>query len=144
MNFELEAELMARASIDRLGSLQKAVMEVVWEAGKATVQQVRDGLEREPLPAYTTILSVMQKLEKAGWLTHRAEGRTYIYLPLRSRQEAGATSLRTFIDRVFSGDRLLMFQHLLADEDLSDDDLKSLKTMIDRRRKDKDKERQHG
>jgi len=135
---------MARASIDRLGSLQKAVMEVVWEAGKATVQQVRDGLEREPLPAYTTILSVMQKLEKAGWLTHRAEGRTYIYLPLRSRQEAGATSLRTFIDRVFSGDRLLMFQHLLADEDLSDDDLKSLKTMIDRRRKDKDKERQHG
>jgi len=119
-------------------------MEVVWEAGKATVQQVRDGLEREPLPAYTTILSVMQKLEKAGWLTHRAEGRTYIYLPLRSRQEAGATSLRTFIERVFSGDRLLMFQHLLADEDLSDDDLKSLKTMIDRRRKDKDKERHHG
>ena len=135
---------MARTSIDRLGSLQKAVMEVVWESGEATVQQVRDGLEREPLPAYTTILSVMQKLEKAGWLTHRAEGRTYIYLPLRSRQEAGATSLRTFIDRVFSGDRLLMFQHLLADEDLSDDDLKSSKTMIDRRRKDKDKERHHG
>jgi len=133
---------MARASIDRLGSLQKAVMEVVWGLGEATVQQVRDGLEREPLPAYTTILSVMQKLEKAGWLTHRALGRSYMYLPSRSRQEAGATSLRGFIDRVFSGDRLLMFQHLLEDEGLSDEDLKTLKTMIDRRRKDK--ERHHG
>jgi BlaI family transcriptional regulator, penicillinase repressor len=135
---------MARASFDRLGELQKAVMEATWELGEATVQQVRDRVEREPLPAYTTILSVMQKLEKAGWLTHRALGRSYIYLPIRSRQEAGASSLRTFIDGVFRGDRLLLFQHLLADESLSDDDLKALKTMIDRRRKDKEKERHDG
>jgi predicted transcriptional regulator len=139
---------MARGSIDRLGALQKAVMEAVWDLGGATVQQVRDRLQREPLPAYTTILSVMQKLEKAGWLTHRAEGRSYIYRAVRSRQEAGATSLRAFVERVFRGDRLLLFEHLLEDEDLSDDDLKALKTMIDRRRKDKDKgkgkERHHG
>ena len=132
---------MARTSFDRLGVLQKAVMEAVWELGEASVQQVRDRVNREPLPAYTTILSVMQKLEKAGWLTHRAEGRSYVYLPSRSRQEAGATSLRSFIDGVFRGDRLLLFQHLLADETLSDEDLKALKTMIDRRRRDKDQNR---
>src|SRR6516165_3223898 len=122
---------MARGSIDKLGALQKAVMEAVWELGEATVQQVRDRLRREPLPAYTTVLSVMQKLEKAGWLSHRAEGRSYIYTPIRSRAEAGASSLRTFIDRVFRGDRLLLFQHLLEDEQLSEDDLKTLQTMID-------------
>jgi BlaI family penicillinase repressor len=130
---------MARTSIDRLGTLQRSVMEAVWELREATVQEVRERIKRRPQPAYTTILSVMQKLEKAGWLTHRSEGRTYVYLPVRSREEAGATSLRTFIERVFSGDRLLLFQHLLKDEDLSDQDLQALKTMIDRRRKDKDK-----
>jgi BlaI family transcriptional regulator, penicillinase repressor len=135
---------MARTSFDRLGVLQKAVMEAVWELGEASVQQVRDRVNREPVPAYTTILSVMQKLEKAGWLTHRAEGRSYVYLPSRSRQEAGATSLRSFIDGVFRGDRLLLFQHLLADENLSDEDLKALKTMIDQRRKDKNKEHHDG
>ena len=135
---------MARKSIDALGELQKAVMEAVWELGEASVGQVRERLGRHPEPAYTTILSVMQKLEKAGWLTHRAEGRSYTYLPVRSREEAGATSLRTFVERVFRGDRLLLFQHLLEDEDLSDDDLKALKTMIDRRRKEKDKERHDG
>src|SRR5271168_2997295 len=140
---------MARGSIDKLGALQKAVMEAVWELSEATVQQVRDRLQREPLPAYTTVLSVLQKLEKAGWLTHRPEGRSYIYLPIRSRQEAGATSVRTFIERVFGGDPLLLFQHLLEDDELSDGDLNALKTMIDRRRKDvdkgkeKDEERHH-
>jgi predicted transcriptional regulator len=135
---------MARGSIDRLGALQKAVMEAVWDLGGATVQQVRDRLGREPVPAYTTVLSVMQKLEKAGWLSHRAEGRSYVYVPVRSREEAGASSLRTFVERVFRGDRLRMFQHLLEDEDLSDEDLKALKTMIDRRRRGKDKERRDG
>jgi BlaI family transcriptional regulator, penicillinase repressor len=135
---------MARPSFDRLGVLQKAVMEAVWELGEATVQQVRDRVNREPSPAYTTILSVMQKLEKAGWLTHRAEGRVYVYRPSRSRQQAGVSSLRSFIDGVFRGDRLLLFQHLLADENLSDDDLKALRTMIDQKRKDKEKERRDG
>jgi BlaI family transcriptional regulator, penicillinase repressor len=135
---------MARASIDRLGTLQRAVMEVVWELREATVQQVRERTKRRPTPAYTTILSVMQKLEKAGWLTHRAEGRSYVYLPVRTREEAGATSLRSFIERVFSGDRLLLFQHLLKDDDLTEADLQAIKTMIDRRRKDKEKKRRDG
>ena len=126
---------MARRSIDELGALQKAVMETIWSLGEATVGQVRDRLDREPPPAYTTILSVMQKLEKAGWLTHRPEGRSYVYLPTRSRDEAGTSTLRTFIDRVFRGDTLLMFQHLLEDEELSDQDLSALKQMIDKKRR---------
>jgi predicted transcriptional regulator len=126
---------MARKSIDALGALQRAVMETVWELGEATVGQVRERLEREPQPAYTTILSVMQKLEKAGWLSHRAEGRSYVYVPTRSRDEAGTSTLRTFIDRVFLGDPMLLFQRLLEDEKLSDDDLSRLRKMIDRKRR---------
>lgn len=126
---------MGRGSIDALGELQKAVMETVWGLGEASVSQVRDALDRDPPPAYTTVLSVMQKLEKAGWLKHRSEGRAYVYLPTRSRDEAGANTLRTFIDRVFRGDPLLMFQHLLDDEELSPEELAELRKMIDRKRK---------
>lgn len=128
---------MAKKSIDDLGDLQKAVMETVWDKGEVTVQQVRDLLDRDPPPAYTTILSVMQKLEKAGWLTHRAEGRSYVYRSIQSREEEGSTSLRSFIQKVFRGDPLLLFQHLIDDRDLSDQDLSALKKMIDRRRKER-------
>jgi predicted transcriptional regulator len=130
---------MARKSLDDLGELQKAVIETVWDLREASVQQVLDrlGKDRDRPPAYTTILTVMQKLEKAGWLTHRSEGRSYVYRPTRSRDEVGSSSLRGFIDRVFRGDPLLLFQHLIDDQGLSDRDLAALRTMIDRRRKER-------
>jgi predicted transcriptional regulator len=78
----------------------------------------------------------MQKLEKAGWLRHRAEGKTYLYMPRKSRREVGAMSLRRFTDRVFHGDALALFQHLLEDQSLSQEDLTALRNMIDRRKKE--------
>jgi predicted transcriptional regulator len=127
---------MVRKSIDHLGTLQKAVMETVWELGEATVQQVLARLNRDKSLAYTTVLSAMQKLEKTGWLQHREEGRSYVYLPTRSREDEGKNSLRRFIERVFAGDPLLLFQHLLEDQKLSADDLTALKKMIEQRRKE--------
>jgi BlaI family transcriptional regulator, penicillinase repressor len=126
---------MSRRSLDDLGDLQKAVMEIVWTLGEASVNQAKAKLGRRKL-AYTTVLSVMQKLDKAGWLIHREEGRAYIYRAAVSRAEAGRSSLREFIDRVCGGDPIAMFQHLLDDQELSADDLAELRKMIDKRRKE--------
>lgn len=128
-------------SINELGELQREVMENVWEMDEASVAQVRERVnkgKRKKL-AYTTILTVMQKLEAAGWLTHRSEGRTYFYRGERSREEAGTASVRTFLDQVFAGDPLAMFQHLLRDEELSDNELSELRKMIDQQRKERRK-----
>jgi BlaI family penicillinase repressor len=126
---------MSRRSLDDLGDLQKTVMEIVWTLGEASVNQVKTKLARRRL-AYTTVLSVMQKLDKAGWLTHREEGRAYVYRPVVTRAEAGRSSLRQFIDRVCGGDPIAMFQHLLDDQELSAADLAELRKMIDKRRKE--------
>jgi BlaI family penicillinase repressor len=126
---------MSRRSLDDLGDLQKTVMEIVWTLGEASVNQVKTKLARRKL-AYTTVLSVMQKLDKAGWLTHREEGRAYVYRPVVTRAEAGRSSLRQFIDRVCGGDPMAMFQHLLDDQELSAADLAELRKMIDKRRKE--------
>jgi predicted transcriptional regulator len=127
---------MSRKSIDDLGKLQKGVMETVWALGEATVQQVLERLSHHRPFAYTTILSAMQKLEKTGWLRHREEGRTYVYQPMRTRAEEGKNSLRRFTEHVFGGDPVLLFQHLLEDQDLSAEDLVALRKMIDQRRKE--------
>lgn len=130
---------MSKKSLDDLGELQRAVIEVVWELGQATVHQVRDKLGRRKKPAYTTILTAMQKLEKAGWLRHRAEGKSYVYLPTKSRQEAGVKSVRKFIKQVFDGDAVLMFQHLIRENALTDKELQKLRKMIDVRKKQTEK-----
>lgn len=120
-----------------MGQLQTAILEIVWELGEATVQQVRDRLADQKTLAYTTVLSAMQKLEKAGWLKHRHEGRAYVYLPRHSRHEAGRSALKQFVRRVFAGDQLALFKHLLDDEELSSEDLTEIQRMIDRARKER-------
>lgn len=130
---------MSRKSLDALGQLQRAAMEIVWELGEASVHHVRDRLTRKKKLAYTTVLTTMQKLEKAGWLRHRAEGKSYVYLPTRSREEAGAKSVLKFMKRMFDGDAVLMFQHLMREGKLSDDELRKLRKMIDKKQKERRK-----
>jgi predicted transcriptional regulator len=127
---------MTDRSLDSLGKLQRSVMEIVWELGEATVSQVRVRLAHERELAYTTVLSVLQKLEKAGWLRHRSDGRSYVYRPRRSRGDAGRSALRRFTQRMFDGDPLVLFEHLLEDERLTGTELAELRKMIERRRKE--------
>ena len=130
---------MERKSWDDLGELQRAVLETVWELGEADVHAVRERLNRRKKKlAYTTVLSAMQKLEKAGWLAHRAAGRSYMYTATRTREEAGARSVRRFLQRVFAGDAVALFQHLIRESHLSAEELAELKRAIE------EKERQEG
>jgi BlaI family penicillinase repressor len=128
---------MDRQSLDSLGELQRAVMEIVWRRGEASVHDVLKELGPRKKLAYTTVLTVLQKLEKAGWLAHRNVGKSYIYTPTASREEAGAGSVRGFLKRVFEGDAVAMFQHLIRESDLSDEELGELRTLIDKKRKER-------
>lgn len=121
---------MKRKPLDDLGPLQRTVLQMVWELGEASAHQIRDRLNQSRDLAYTTVLSAMQKLEKAHWLTHRTEGRTYIYYATQTRDQAGAKSVKGLLKRVFQGDALAVFQHLIQESDLSPEELKELKQMI--------------
>jgi predicted transcriptional regulator len=129
---------MSGKLLDDLGQLQRAVIEVTWGLGEATVHQVRRQLRHNGKRlAYTTVLTAMQNLEKTGWLRHRSEGKTYVYIPTRTREEAGANSVKKFVERMFDGDALLMFQHLMRTSKLTDEELKELRNMVDEKRKER-------
>ncbi|MHC4648413.1 MAG: BlaI/MecI/CopY family transcriptional regulator [Planctomycetota bacterium] len=130
---------MTHRLLDDLGRLQRAVMEAVWDLGEASVHEVRNRLAGRKKLAYTTILSSMQKLEKAGWLQHRNRGKSYIYVPTKTREQAGARSVRKFVDRMFDGSAVLMFQHLMSETNLSDTELAELRKMIDQTGKERKK-----
>ena len=129
---------MSGKELDDLGELQRAVIEVIWELDEATVHQVRRELRRQGKRlAYTTVLTAMQNLEKSDWLNHRSDGKMYVYIPTRTREEAGTNSVLKIIERIFDGDRLLMFQHLMSTGTLTDKELQKLRKMIDEKRKER-------
>lgn len=129
---------MSGKLLEELGDLQRAVIEVIWELDEATVHRVRRQLRRNGKRlAYTTVLTALQNLERAGWLRHRSEGKMYVYMPTRTREEAGTNSVRKFVERMFDGDALLMFQHLMRTSKLTDEELQELRKMVDEKRKER-------
>jgi len=134
---ESEVDFMGKKPLDHFGELQRAVIEVVWELGEATVRQVWKRLCRKKELAYTTILTAMQRLEKDGWLKHRAEGKKNVYLPTRTRAQAGAKSVQKFVQRMFNGNALLLFRQLVEEGELSDGELQELQKLINKKRKEK-------
>ena len=130
---------MTKKSLDHFGELQRAVIEVVWELGEASVRQVWKQLCRNKELAYTTVLTAMQRLERAGWLKHRVEGKKHIYLPTRTRAQAGVRSVRRFVQRMFDGNALMLFRQLVEEGELSDHELKELQRIINKKREDRRK-----
>jgi predicted transcriptional regulator len=124
---------MGNKALHDLGELQRAVLEIVWDLREASVHEVRGRLKRKKKLAYTTVLSAMQKLEKAGWLRHRTKGRSYVYLATQSRDDAGAGSVRRFLKRAFEGNAVAMFQHLIRESNLNAADLSELRRMIEQK-----------
>lgn len=128
---------MMGKSVEKLGSLQRQVMEIVWEMGEASVHQVIERMPRTKKPAYTTVLTVMQNLEKSNWLKHRQDGRSYVYQPVVTRDQLEWRSIRQSVKSLFKGNVGAFMQHLIQEESLSDEDLAELRQMIDKRRKER-------
>lgn len=110
------------------------VMAVLWERGSATVQEVLDDLGERL--AYTTVLTVLRGLEAKGAVRHEEAGRAYRYFPKIAPTKVGGRSLQRLLDKVYQGSRELLLTELVAGRDVSAEELKRLKRLIDERLKE--------
>ena len=107
------------------------LMTVLWEDGPSTVADVRDRLA-DPL-AYTTVLTVLRTLEDKGHVAHVEEGRAFRYHALVDRGEARVSALARVCRKLFDGSAKLLVTHLVSDRSLSDDELRSIRNLLDER-----------
>src|SRR5690606_16929294 len=105
------------------------VMEVLWERGSATVAEVREALADEM--AYTTVLTVLRRLEEKGYVSHEEEGRAHRYLPLVERREARESALERLTRRLFQGSPELLLTHLVSHRKLSEGELRRLREFVE-------------
>jgi predicted transcriptional regulator len=105
------------------------VMEVLWERGAATVAEVREALKDEM--AYTTVLTVLRRLEEKGYAGHEEEGRAHRYHPLVERAAARESALERLTSRLFQGSPELLLTHLMSRRRLSKAELKRLRALVD-------------
>ena len=114
-----------------LSELQLAVMHVLWQRGKATVAEVHDALEPERGLALTTVATVLTRLEKAGFVGHRAAGRHYLYRALVSEEAVRRSMVAVLADRLFEGDVAALVSHLVSARDIEPGDLARVRRLIE-------------
>ena len=119
----------------RLGRLELQIMSVVWDQGAATVHDVKEALARGRKPAYSTILTMMRKLEAKGYLEHDVAERTFVYRATISRRAARHSLLGDLLERVFEGSPALLVGSLVEQNHVTEDELREIRKLIAERRK---------
>ena len=102
------------------------IMKLVWDRKEATVRDVYEALRARRRIAYTSVLTVMNVLERKGHLKKRAEGRSFVYQAARPRGQVLRAMVREFVERVFGGATEPLLVHLLEDRKLTRRDLEAL------------------
>ena len=110
------------------------IMGVLWDRGTATVAEVRDALADEL--AYTTVLTVLRVLEEKGYVGHEEEGRAHRYHPLVERRAAGTSALRRLTRKLFKGSPELLLTHLVSDRELSEEEIRRMRHLLDKHLKE--------
>jgi len=121
---------MTRRKVHRLGDLQLKIMKILWECGEATVGQVFELVGKESDLAYTTISTMLRKMEARGLITHRSEGRTFIYRAKVAAETVSRSMADHLVDRMFEGSLTEAVNHLLTTRDVSRDELAKLERLI--------------
>ncbi len=83
--------------------LELQCLKVLWELGEANVKDVRRVLTGNRTLAYTTVMTVLDRLERRGGVQRRKMGRSFMYTPLMSRESLRRLALKEFLDSFFDG-----------------------------------------
>jgi BlaI family penicillinase repressor len=119
-----------KSTIHRLGDLQLQIMKVLWDRQEATVADVHAALGANQNLAYTTIATMLRKMEARGLAGHRTEGRSFVYRAVVGAEEVSRGMADHFVDRVFEGSLADAVSHLLTNREVSRDELRQLEKLI--------------
>lgn len=123
---------MPRKQSATLTEAELRIMDVLWQKGPSTVQQVLDALGDQAQLAYNTVLTTIRILERKGYLGHVKDGRAHVYEPLIDREDATRSEIRHLVSRFFRNSHKALLLNLLEDEGIEDEELKRLRRMLER------------
>jgi predicted transcriptional regulator len=119
---------------------QFGALRVLWEQGPLTVRELMEHLPRGERQPYTTVLGLLQNMEKAGLVSHQEEGQTYRYTAAVSREVATRRLLRDFVARFFRGSAEALVLGLVDSEELSPADLREIEAKLNSAARTEEKE----
>jgi predicted transcriptional regulator len=106
------------------------LMRVLWDRGESTVAEMVTATTAEGELAYTSVLTTVRVLESKGYVSHRQEGRAFLYSSSVGEIEASRSEVRHVLQRFFGNSRERLLLSLLGDDEIGAEELKRLKAAI--------------
>ncbi|MFD2563123.1 BlaI/MecI/CopY family transcriptional regulator [Aquimarina rubra] len=109
----------------QLTKAEEEVMQLLWELNEGNVAAIIDKMP-EPKPAYNTISTIIRILENKEFVSHRKEGKGYVYFPLVKKEEYSNQSLNKLMNNYFNGSFRNMVSFFVKKNDMNIEDLETI------------------
>lgn len=114
-----------------LTGLQLAILQVLWDRGEATTQEVWEAVSEERPLALTTIATLLSRLERKHVVAHHQEGRQYVYRATVTRAEVRRSKIQELTDTLFGGDAAALVSHLVRADEVNAEELERIRALLD-------------
>lgn len=121
---------MGRRPSSSLTDAELRLMEVLWSKGSATVSDVVGAVAAGGPLHYSTVLTTLRILETKGYLTHKKEGRAFVYRPAVGRHQEREKAVTHLLRRFFDGSPELLMLNLFERRKIGAAELKRLRKRI--------------
>jgi BlaI family transcriptional regulator, penicillinase repressor len=106
------------------------LMNLLWQKGSATVQQLLEALPRKLALAYNSVLTTVRVLEKKGYVRHVKDGRAHIFVPLVGKAEASRFEVRHLLNRFFRNSHEALVLNILEDQSIDAEALRRMRELL--------------
>ena len=121
-----------------LTAVQFEILEAAWGvADGASVAEIWEAIAASRDVGRTTILNLVDRLEKRGWLARKKVDGVFRYTPTVSREKAAESVAADFVDAFFSGSASELVMSLLGSKRISAEEVEQLRGLLDARARDK-------
>lgn len=108
--------------MQKLTAKEEEVLELMWQLGECAPKDIVE-LYDEPKPHVNTIATMVQALERKAYVSHRPQGRGYIYFPIVKQEDYGRSKLGGFVSRYFKHSYMELVSSLVAEEKVTEQEL---------------------
>ena len=108
---------------------EEQIMQILWKLGRGFVRDILEYFP-DPKPAYNTVSTIVRILEKKGFVSYRAFGKTHEYYPIVSKDNYKKAYLNSFVKNYFSGSFQELVSFFAEDRELSVTEMEEIVAMI--------------
>jgi BlaI family transcriptional regulator, penicillinase repressor len=122
---------MTKKQLPALSPTETEILRLIWQLGKASVQEVCENLPPSHKISYATVQTLLRRLEKKGYTEHELRGNAHVFFAAVQPEAVIKRSVGDFLERLFGGNPIPLMQYLAKHGKVKVSDIEKLKELVE-------------